>query len=46
MRVHFIAVGGSVMHNLAIALHNKGMTVTGSDDTFHEPSESRLKSYG
>ena len=46
MRVHFIAVGGSVMHNLAIALHNKGMTVPGSDDTFHEPSESRLKSYG
>jgi hypothetical protein len=32
MRVHFIAIGGAVMHNLAIALHLKGYTVTGSDD--------------
>ena len=32
MRVHFIAIGGSAMHNLAIALHRKGDVVTGSDD--------------
>lgn len=45
-RVHFIAIGGSVMHNLAIALHKKGMIVTGSDDEIFEPSKSRLKKYG
>ncbi len=42
MKVHFIAIGGSAMHNLAIALHNKGDEVTGSDDTIFEPSKSRL----
>ena len=46
MRVHFIAVGGAVMHNLAISLHNKGYKVTGSDDEIFEPSRSRLSSYG
>ncbi|MBN2639063.1 MAG: peptidoglycan synthetase [Bacteroidales bacterium] len=46
MRVHFIAVGGSAMHNLAIALKKKGMTVTGSDDEIFEPSKTRLKNYG
>ena len=46
MRVHFIAIGGSAMHNLAIALHKKGYQVTGSDDEVFEPSKSRLKSYG
>jgi len=46
MRVHFIAVGGAVMHNLAIALHKKGYTVTGSDDEIFEPSRSRLEKYG
>lgn len=46
MKVHFIAIGGSAMHNLAIALHKKGMTVTGSDDYFFEPSKSRLEKYG
>jgi len=45
MRVHFIAVGGSAMHNLAIALHKKGLTITGSDDEIFEPSRSRLASY-
>lgn len=45
-RVHFIAVGGSVMHNLALALHNKGFKVTGSDDEFFEPSKSRLAKAG
>lgn len=46
MRVHFIAVGGAVMHNLAIALHKKGYRVTGSDDEIYEPSKSRLLKYG
>ncbi len=42
MNVHFIAIGGSAMHNLAIALHNKGYKVTGSDDEIFEPSKTRL----
>jgi UDP-N-acetylmuramate: L-alanyl-gamma-D-glutamyl-meso-diaminopimelate ligase len=46
MKVHFIAIGGAVMHNLAIALHKKGYKVTGSDDEIFEPSRSRLESYG
>lgn len=46
MKVHFIAIGGSAMHNLAIALHKKGYQVTGSDDEIFEPSKSRLKKYG
>jgi len=46
MNVHFIAIGGSAMHNLALALHKKGDTVTGSDDTIHEPSKSRLEIKG
>ncbi|MBI4947674.1 MAG: peptidoglycan synthetase [Bacteroidetes bacterium] len=46
MRVHFIAIGGAVMHNLAIALHKKGFTVTGSDDEIAEPSKSRLEKLG
>ena len=46
MNVHFIAIGGAAMHNLALALHHKGMQVTGSDDTIFEPSKSRLKAAG
>ncbi|HAH58329.1 MAG: peptidoglycan synthetase [Lentimicrobium sp.] len=46
MKVHFIAIGGSAMHNLAIALHLKGYKVTGSDDEIFEPAHSRLKKYG
>ena len=46
MKIHFIAIGGSAMHNLAIALHNKGYHVTGSDDTIHDPSKSRLERKG
>jgi len=46
MRIHFIAIGGSAMHNLAIALHKKGFKVTGSDDVIFEPSSSRLANYG
>ena len=46
MKVHFIAIGGSAMHNLALALHNKGYQVSGSDDTIFEPSKSRLEAKG
>lgn len=43
MHVHFIAIGGSAMHNLAIALKRSGAKVTGSDDEIFEPSRSRLQ---
>lgn len=46
MNIHFIAIGGSAMHNLALAMHNKGYKVTGSDDTIFEPSKSRLQNKG
>lgn len=46
MNIHFIAIGGSAMHNLAIALHKKGYKVTGSDDEIFEPSKSRLAKHG
>ena len=42
MKTHFIAIGGSAMHNLAIALKDKGYEVSGSDDAIFEPSKSRL----
>ena len=46
MRVHLIAIGGSAMHNMAIALHKKGYQVTGSDDEVFEPSKGRLNKHG
>ncbi|NDI97666.1 peptidoglycan synthetase [Flavobacterium sp. LaA7.5] len=46
MRTHFIAIGGAAMHNLALALHEKGYKVTGSDDAIFEPSRTRLKNKG
>jgi UDP-N-acetylmuramate: L-alanyl-gamma-D-glutamyl-meso-diaminopimelate ligase len=46
MRIHFIAIGGSAMHNMAIALHKKGFNITGSDDVIFEPSISRLSKHG
>lgn len=46
MKVHFIAIGGSVMHQLAIALHHKGYQVTGSDDEIFEPALSNLAKVG
>ena len=46
MNVHFIAIGGAAMHNLAIALHNKGYKVSGSDDEIFNPSKSRLENKG
>lgn len=45
-QIHFIAIGGSAMHNLAIALHLKGYLVTGSDDAIFEPSKSKLNKHG
>ena len=45
MKIHFIAIGGSAMHNLAIALKLKGYSITGSDDVINDPSRSRLKKY-
>ncbi|OQX73818.1 MAG: peptidoglycan synthetase [Bacteroidetes bacterium 4484_276] len=46
MKTHFIAIGGAVMHNLAIALKLKGYTVTGSDDEIFDPAKSNLKKHG
>ena len=46
MKVHLIAIGGSAMHNLAIALHRAGHTVSGSDDEIFEPSRTRLANLG
>ena len=46
MNIHFIAIGGAAMHNLALALQHKGYQVTGSDDTIFEPSKSRLEAKG
>ncbi len=45
-RIHLIAIGGSIMHNLALALYHKGLTVTGSDDEIVEPARSRLATAG
>jgi UDP-N-acetylmuramate: L-alanyl-gamma-D-glutamyl-meso-diaminopimelate ligase len=46
MRIHLIACGGAVMHNMTIALHLKGNKITGSDDAIYEPARSRLDKYG
>ncbi len=46
MKIHFIAIGGSAMHNLAIAMFKKGFVITGSDDEIEEPSRSRLEKSG
>ncbi|TVQ77782.1 MAG: peptidoglycan synthetase [Flavobacteriales bacterium] len=46
MNIHLIAIGGSAMHNLALALHHQGHTVSGSDDEIFEPSRSRLSKAG
>lgn len=45
-KIHFIAIGGSAMHNLAMALQAKGYEITGSDDSIFEPSKSRLEKAG
>ncbi|RXP63272.1 peptidoglycan synthetase [Lutibacter sp. HS1-25] len=46
MNIHFIAIGGSAMHNLALALKEKGYTISGSDDAIFEPSKTRLANKG
>ena len=46
LRIHFIAIGGSLMHNMAIALQQSGHVISGSDDEIFEPSRSRLESHG
>ena len=46
MNIHFISIGGSAMHNLALALYEKGDHITGSDDAIFEPSKSRLAAKG
>ena len=46
MNVHLIAIGGSAMHNIALALHDKGFNVSGSDDYIFNPSKDRLKKKG
>jgi len=45
-RIHFIAIGGSAMHNLALAMQNIGFEVTGSDDDIFEPAFTRLQEAG
>ena len=45
MKIHLIAIGGSAMHNMALALHHKGFKVTGSDDAIFSPSKERLAKY-
>ncbi len=45
-QIHFISVGGAIMHQLAIALHQKGYQVSGSDDEIYDPSRSELEKYG
>lgn len=45
MRIHLIAIGGSAMHNMALALHHKGFRITGSDDKIFSPSKERLAEY-
>lgn len=46
MKIHFIAIGGAVMHNLAIVLRRKGNTVTGSDDKINDPAKTNLEKEG
>lgn len=46
MKYHFIAIGGSIMHNLALNLAQQGHSVTGSDDVIYDPAASRLKNAG
>ena len=45
MNIHLIAIGGSAMHNLALALHHNGYKITGSDDAIFSPSKERLLKY-
>ena len=44
-KIHFISIGGSIMHSLAINLKLNGNMVTGSDDKIYDPSKSQLKKH-
>ena len=46
MTIHLIAIGGAAMHNLALALHQNGHKVTGSDDEIYNPARTRLAAAG
>lgn len=46
MKFHFIAIGGSIMHNLALALHLEGHVITGSDDEIYDPARTYLQEAG
>jgi UDP-N-acetylmuramate: L-alanyl-gamma-D-glutamyl-meso-diaminopimelate ligase len=46
MRIHFVAIGGSIMHSLALVMHARGHQVSGSDDEIYEPSRTRLADKG
>ncbi|MGZ3909852.1 MAG: Mur ligase domain-containing protein, partial [Flavisolibacter sp.] len=46
MKIHFTSIGGSVMHQLAIALKRKGYQITGSDDEIFEPAKGNLAAEG
>ena len=46
MNLHFISIGGSAMHSLALAMNRLGHKVSGSDDTIFEPSKSNLRKAG
>jgi UDP-N-acetylmuramate: L-alanyl-gamma-D-glutamyl-meso-diaminopimelate ligase len=46
MNIHFISIGGSIMHNLAIALHKNKHSISGSDDEIFDPARSRLEKHG
>ncbi len=46
MNYHFIAIGGAVMHNLALELQHNQHVITGSDDEIFEPAKSRLANAG
>jgi len=45
MNIHFIAIGGSVMHSLAIELKINGHNITGSDDIIYDPAKSNLNTH-
>jgi len=46
MRIHLIAIGGSAMHNIALALYYNHHTVSGSDDEVYNPARDRLAKHG
>ena len=46
MRIHFIAIGGSAMHSLALEMKNHGHVVSGSEDILFEPAKTALEKAG